>query len=379
MIDLERDLQPVLDDAIAPKPFAAVRARAAKLRRRRMARRVVVAISIGGLVVGAIAVIRPRPQRAVRVVADQPSRALKIGEPTRVDAFGNTLISAFGSIWLSAPQRVVRLDSVTGRVLANISVGGTSDVANLAAGGGAIWVDNTGSRSIVRIDPVANRVVAFIQIETNGLHFLDGKLWAEQPVPVHGNHEVVVAIDPATNQIVDRVSIPTASGFGFVAGSTTLWYAAGPGRSPLVCSRSARAGFRCSASFDLVRFDPRTRRASVTRRDVRVVLVAADGRLWLLTSSFELIEVDETSGTQVGPSIPIDASENLTGVVASGVLWLAGQLASSSPGSVTPYDVVTHRALHAPIPVGGPIVGMTVIDSVVWVDTGGLIRIPFHQ
>ena len=75
MIDLERDLQPVLDDAIEPKPFAAVRARAAKLRQRRMARRVVVAISISGLAVGAIAVIRPRPQRDVRIVTGPGSGA----------------------------------------------------------------------------------------------------------------------------------------------------------------------------------------------------------------------------------------------------------------------------------------------------------------
>ena len=377
MIDLERDLAPVLDDAIEPKPFAAVRARAAKLRRRRMARRV--AVSIGGLVVGAIGVIRPRPQQDLRIVTDQPSRDLKIGKPSRVDAFGNAMISAFGSIWLAAPERVVRLDSVTGRVLANIPVSGTSDVANLAAGGDAIWVDNTGSHSIVRIDPTTNRVVAFIPIDTNGLQFLDGTLWAEQPAPVHANHEAMVAVDPATNRIVERVSIPAESGFGFIAGSTTLWYAAGPGRSPLVCSRSVQAGFRCSAGFDLVSFDPHTRHTSTTRRDVRVVLAAADGRLWLLTSSFDVVEIDETTGTQLGRPIPVDAAVNPTAAVASGVLWLAGQPDSSSAGSVTPYDVVTHHALHAPIPVGLPIAGMTVINSAVWVDARGLTRIPFHQ
>jgi len=100
--------------------------------------------------------------------------------------------------------------------------------------------------------------------------------------------------------------------------------------------------------------------------------------LWLLTPA-GVIETDEATGAQIGDPIAPVAPVNVTLTVTPGVVWIGGQPDSASPGSVTPYDVVTHGVLHAPIPVGFPILTMIEAGSAVWVDSSGITRIPFDR
>jgi hypothetical protein len=291
------------------------------------------------------------------------------------------MISAFGSVWVAPPQRVVRLDPVTGRVIADIQVGGTSEFRDLAAGDGSIWAVDAVTQVVTRIDTATDHVTASIALAghpgvVDGFGFLDRTFWVASAAPPNGRRELFVAIDPATNRIVQQVVAPRASA-AVVIGSRALWYTAGPGQTQS-CSTSPQTSlFQCAAGYDLVRFDPSSKHFRVTRHDVQAVLAAADARLWLLTSSFNVIEIDESTGAGIGPPIPFDESVNVVAAVSSGVVWLAGQADSSTPGTVTPYDAVTHGALHLPVSVGFPIGAITVIKSAVWIDTGDLTRLPF--
>lgn len=283
------------------------------------------------------------------------------------------VISAYGSIWVSRPDQVARLDPVDGGVAATVRVPGTSDFRNLAAGAGSIWVGDTGTEVITRIDPLKNRVTATIsmrgsELVPDGLAFLHRLLWVARPSPMDTSSGDVVAIDPATNRIVHQARIPRT--FHLRAGSDALWYVAD--------SESPRGA-------DLLRLDPQTLRTRVVRRDVRSLLAIADGQIWLDTT-LGVIEIDEQTGIQIGRAIPLGRVVNATAAVADGILWLAWQPDSASPGTLTPYDAVTHRPMPgagaAPVAIGLPIINLTVTRGAVWVGvyaTSGLARIPFSR
>jgi streptogramin lyase len=375
MNDLETLLAPLLEFGPDPAPLNAVRQRAAGIRRRRRVRNAVVAVVLTGAVAGGIAAAVPRDTQRVRTIGSSSvttAPALTVGRPRTLPVGGMDMISAYGSIWVSQAERVARLDPVSGRVVATIPVPGTSDFRNLAAGAGSIWVADTGTAVVTRIDPTTNRVSATIsmrgsEFDPDGIAFLDGKLWVVRPVPMDISRGDVVAIDPATNRIVHRAVIPRT--FGVVAGSDALWYVedAESGSSHLVRLES-----------DLVRLDPKTLHTKVVRRDVRALLAIADGDIWLATAQ-GVIEIDERTGAQTGRVIPVGSVVNATGAVVDGLLWLAWQPDSASPGTVTPYDAVTHRALTPPVSVGFPILSVTVTLGAVWVAVNGLTRIPFSR
>ena len=124
------------------------------------------------------------------------------------------MLWAFGSIWVSQPDRVSRIDPATGRVQAIVPAPGTSDFRNLAAGVGSIWVDDSGRETLTRIDAARNRVIATIPMRSHvfvvdGLAFVDGKLWVVRPVPNDDAVGDVVSIDPTTNRITQRGTHPT--------------------------------------------------------------------------------------------------------------------------------------------------------------------------
>jgi hypothetical protein len=285
--------------------------------------------------------------------------SLKLEAPTTLRVPAMDMLSAFGSIWVSQPDRVSRIDPETGRVTATVPVPGTSDFRNLAAGADAIWVDDSGTETLTRIDATRNRVTATIPMRAHlfvvdGLAFIDGKLWVVRPVPNDEAQGDVVSIDPATNRIAQRALIPRT--FDVMSGGThALWYVRGT---------------------NLLRFDPTTLRTMVVRQHDSVMLAASDQHLWLLTSA-GVIEADEHTGKQLGPPIPVEDTVNLAVAVGPSAVWLASQPDSSSGGNVTPYDLVTHRALAASTPIGFPIITMTALPTSVWIDAGGVTRIPY--
>jgi hypothetical protein len=298
------------------------------------------------------------PRSSTRAVATSAPR-FNIETPTTLRIPAMDMLWAFGSIWLSQPNRVSRLDPRTGRVEVTIPVPGTSDFRQLAAGAGSIWVDDTGTQTVTRIDPVRNTVVASVPLGrsvfvTDGLAFVDGKLWVVRPAPTDDTRGDVVSIDPASNRIRQRALIPRT--FDVMSGgSHALWY--------------VRAS-------NLLRFDTRTHHVTVARRNVDAVLAVTKERLWLLTTA-GIIETDQGTGAQIGPAIGVRDTVNLAAAIGRDAVWIAGQPDSSTGGNVTPYDPITHRPLGPETPVGLPIVTMTARPNALWIDAGGVTRIPF--
>ncbi|HEX4490958.1 MAG TPA: hypothetical protein VH914_07110 [Acidimicrobiia bacterium] len=370
MNDLETLLEPLIESAPEPAPVATVRERAARIRRRRRARSSAIALIVAAVVVMCVSltVTRNRPRvRTIAPVTTAPPR-VRIGTPRPFDQYGMDMLAAYGSLWVSQADRVVRMDPADGRVIARIPVRGESDGRSLAAGAGSIWVDDTGTAAVTRIDPRTNHVAATIslregQFDPDGIAFFGGRLWVARPEP-DGLYGDIVAIDPATNRIVRRSSQTlTPRTFGVIAGSGALWYTGG------------------GAGYELERFDTRTLRTRVTRRDVMAIAGSSPGRLWLQVAS-GVIEIDERSGAQIGRTIRPRGTVNVTVAVADGVVWVASQPDSSTAGSVTPYDAVTHRVVGATTPLGLPIVRLVTTPGALWVNVyeqRGLTRVPYSR
>jgi hypothetical protein len=363
MIDLDSLLQPVLDDSPGPPSFAAVRRRATTLHRRRRRRMLggalVVVVIVGAAVVSIAGRGDTHPHVTVRPA--RPPTVVHVGTPATFGYPAMDMLFADGAIWISQPDRVARVDQTTGRVVATIPVAGTSDFRNLAFGAGSIWVDDTGQQTVTRIDPRTNRVIASIRLAdaplvVDGLAFVDGRLWIVRPAPMDESRGDVVAIDPATNKVVRRATIPRTF-TTMSSGTDALWYV---------------------RDTDLVRFDVHTLHTTVVRRGVTDVLAVSGSRVWIHAGS-AVLETDARTGATIGSPIPVRDTANVTATVGADAVWIAGQPDSSSPGTVTPYDLTTHRAAGRSANVGLPILRMTDIGKALWVDAGGLFRIPFDR
>jgi hypothetical protein len=132
------------------------------------------------------------------------------------------------SVWtIHYPQgdnsiHLLRLDPLTGRVVADIALPGCCS-QDLAVGGGAVWVGMDGF--VVRIDPARNEVVA--QIRMDGALYLaagDDAVWVNTsrlgPAPL-------VRVDSSTNEIVAAIHGP---GFGLpVVAAGRPWLATAQG------------------------------------------------------------------------------------------------------------------------------------------------------
>ena len=119
------------------------------------------------------------------------------------DGLGRSTQVAFGSVWLSETNtgQILRVDPRTRRVTARIPVG--SEVS-LAAGDGSIWAipseAGVPSSPLMRIDPKTNRIVARIPMRApNGEPFVGGFVVVGPRVWVIGGTSVL-AVDPTRNR-----------------------------------------------------------------------------------------------------------------------------------------------------------------------------------
>ena len=201
---------------------------------------------------------------------------------------------------------------------------------------------------------IASIRLADAPLVVDGLAFVDDKLWVVRPAPEDDSRGDVIAIDPATNKVAERVTIPRT----FVAmsgGAEALWYVRG---TDLLRFDTRHAANECRAP----RRDRRTRRLPRACMDP----CGDDGDR----------NRQPRTGATIGEPIPIQDTVNVTAAIAPDIIWLAAQPDSSSPGTVTPYDLTTHRAVGPATRIGLPIFRMTDTGRALWVDAGGVYRDP---
>src|SRR5450755_996144 len=86
------------------------------------------------------------------------------------------------AVWVAGFQAVTRLDPVTGRVMARISIPGVANDRSIAVGDGSIWITSgitAVAGAVYRIDPSTDRVVAIIHVGGTvlGIAVGAGRVW----------------------------------------------------------------------------------------------------------------------------------------------------------------------------------------------------------
>jgi hypothetical protein len=110
------------------------------------------------------------------------------------------VVAAFGSIWATGSDGVVRVDPASHKVLARIAL--TGGASWTAAGADAVWV--TTPTGLTRIDPQSNTEVATITLPDAPFlgdpDVLNGMVWVPQ---IRQNS--IAVVDPATNSVGETI------------------------------------------------------------------------------------------------------------------------------------------------------------------------------
>ncbi len=164
------------------------------------ARRVAIAVFALAISAAAFALIIPRgddpPATASPTAPDSqhppsPSSGAKDFETFELDPGIGRLTAAFGSIWVVGPEGVTRVDPDSGEIVAEIPIqgitppgtelplhqyGGVANGSAITSGDGVVWV--TAEPDIVALDPETNEIVQRISVETSltNIAFHDGQL-----------------------------------------------------------------------------------------------------------------------------------------------------------------------------------------------------------
>jgi YVTN family beta-propeller protein len=123
-----------------------------------------------------------------------------------------------------------KFDIATNLEVTTVSVGTGPD--RLVFDGTHIWCSNRGTDNIVKVDPVANAVVATVALTggDNPIYFtFDGRfIWCA----LEGSHKVV-RINPLDNTLLQTLTVPgTPSPRGLCFDGTYIWVANASGASP---------------------------------------------------------------------------------------------------------------------------------------------------
>ena len=166
---------------------------------------------------------RPAPPAAVpgidRPLADRADLGVRVeGQP-------DWLAVHAGDVWTTAPDikpagAVLRIAAATGKVIATIPV--PSTCGPITAALDAVWVHTCGTpRTIVRIDPAANRVAHTLPLgmadSEGAFAFAGGAIWLTTDTT-----SVLTRADPATGRVLATTRLAPDS-YSVIAGGGALW------------------------------------------------------------------------------------------------------------------------------------------------------------
>jgi DNA-binding beta-propeller fold protein YncE len=221
-----------------------------------------------------------------------------------------------GSVWVARndDRTLLRIDPRSNRVLATIPTGVHAFAA--AASATAVWVTDFENDALVRVDPRTNRVVATVRDVPHGpagVAITDGAVWV-----TFGRADVVARVDPTTDRVVATVPVgarpqAVAAAFGSVwvhsqvgasvsridpaTGTVAATIPVGPAQGREGLDDIAVAARRVwVASIDLIAIDPRDNAVS-RRPSLNPNAVTADGGyLWMTATDGSVVRVRTTAG-----------------------------------------------------------------------------------
>ncbi len=187
----------------------------------------------------------------------------------------------------------------------------------------SIWVTNPVDRTLLRIDPLSNAVIASIPVDGRPDMAItgEGAVWV-----LDRTHELVFRVDPASNRVVASIPLPAGDAQTMTAGAGAVWVGM-TGRIDLNEQAPGQEEDVLPPAL-VVKIDPQTNRFQ-EQFPVQPVgrLRVSGSNLWVLSRAIidtplQVIDLESKTGMAVplhnSPTwLPIDALE-----VDSGNLWL---------------------------------------------------------
>ncbi len=146
-----------------------------------------------------------------------PSTTIKIG------GTADWVLVTDDAVWVAStkPDAVLRIDPTTNKIVATVKVSGEA-CSGLASGFGSIWVPICGEKpELVRIDGAKNTVSGTLPIAPaapeGGIATSEDSVWI-----VTDKNGTLNRIDPSTNSVRQRISIPPGS-YNPVFSNSIVW------------------------------------------------------------------------------------------------------------------------------------------------------------
>ena len=137
--------------------------------------------------------------------------AIPIGDVTKVPSrlraaarVPNAVTAGFGSVWAARldNQSLVRIDPVTNKVIGDIPL--PAEPYQVCEGSSSIWVTALDDAALIRIDPVTNSVAGTWRLGSlAGCAEANGSLW----LAYYGGHQVI-KFDIASGRVVATAELP---------------------------------------------------------------------------------------------------------------------------------------------------------------------------
>ncbi len=285
----------------------------------------------------------PAPSSSASLPAGaQIDGRIQVGQPVAPRWFA----SDGQSLWVHEASSLVRLDLATSAITGQVPTN-PMDYGYVTTGAGAVWQTDWGRDAVLRIDPVADKVVASIPLlvgsAPSGVAVTAGSVWVADQ-----HSEAVTRIDPKTNRVVATIPVGPP---GMDSGGPQ-YMTAGPG--------GVWVGVQNMAS--IVRIDSATNRVGLT-----VPLdgfVASDGvEVWIGIDAgpnglAEVFRIDPVTG-KVITTVHLD-TKGVSGLaVGLGSVWVGS-------GGLTRIDAATGRVVGR-LDLNGDGGNVTVAGGAVWV------------
>jgi dipeptidyl aminopeptidase/acylaminoacyl peptidase len=213
-----------------------------------------------------------------------------------------------GAVWATVSATgdpdshlLVRIDASTNEVIDTIPLPWVGDVA---FGAGAVWVSS--SDEVLRIDPVTGDVVAAAGTGAqplSGITYGFDSIWVAASSARDGPSDQVLRIDPISNEVVARIPVEGGEARDVVVGEGSVW----------VYGHSRLSGDTWEAS-SLWRIDPATNEVVATVLDQNGFLgagsflpdnvAAGQGWIWAADDRRDGVKIDPSTGALTTFRVP---------------------------------------------------------------------------
>jgi YVTN family beta-propeller protein len=282
-----------------------------------------------------------------------------------------------------APNSVAVLDPSSGKLLADIPVGGRP--GTVVAGADAVWTANRDDDTISQIDPASRSVESTTAPGTSidGIAIEPAGLWITDV-----RRSVALRIDPGFRSVSNSVRIapyaPSVMTGGPVAiGAGGVWVSNGLSSIVRIDPRSARVSARIDVGNDpeaiavgegsiwvadsedntATRIDPRTNAVvgSTPLADAPSAVAVAPGSVWVADAGADQVQRLDPASGEVVATIPVGRRPTAL-AISDGSLWVV----NSGSGSISRIDLAMNRVTST-VRLGQAPDGIAVSHGRLWV------------